>query len=174
MFKIFENEMETISQTAAPKFRCFISSESPKLSTIDIIPEPMFGWRKFGAISWLTKYIFNEGDLQICADVLNRVPYEHLKYLYGEIMYGGHIIDNRNRIANNAYLKTLIKPVLLNGCNLAKNYKSPEPSKFNYDEYMKYIIENKQIVGMYNSIHSETKLIGIAYALRKRISLSIW
>ena len=56
-------------------------------------------------------------------------------------MYGGHIIDNRDRIANNAFLKTLIKPELLNGCNLAKNFKSPEPSKFNYDEYMKYIIE---------------------------------
>ena len=29
----------------------------------------------------------------------------------------------------------------MTGCNLAKNFKSPDPSKFNYDAYMKYIIE---------------------------------
>ena len=68
-----------------------------------------------------------------------KVPYEDLRYLYGEIMYGGHITDNWDRRTNNAYLKTLIKPELLTGANLAKNFKSPDPSKFNYDQYMKYI-----------------------------------
>ena len=33
----------------------------------------------------------------------------------------------------------LIKPELLTGCNLAKNFKSPDPSKFNYEDYQKYI-----------------------------------
>ena len=64
-----------------------------------------------------------------------------MRYLYGEIIYGGYITDNRDRITNNGYLKTLIKPELLTGCNLAKNFKSPEPNKFNYYAYMKYIIE---------------------------------
>ena len=198
--KRFENDLERVSQTAHPGFRCFISSEPPALPTIDIIPEPILqasikvsneapqdlkanmkrafgnfnqarlescskknefkailfslcffhsliiGRRKFGAIGWSTKYNFNEGDLQICADVLNnylekyeKVPYEDLRYLYGEIMYGGHITDNWDRRTNNAYLKTLIKPELLTGANLAKNFKSPDPSKFNYEAYMKYI-----------------------------------
>ena len=198
--KRFENDLERVSQTAHPSFRCFISSEPPPLPTIDIIPEPILqasikvsnealqdlkantkrafgnfnqarldscskknefksilfslcffhsliiGRRKFGAIGWSTKYNFNEGDLQICADVLNnylekyeKVPYEDLRYLYGEIMYGGHITDNWDRRTNNAYLKTLIKPELLTGANLAKNFKSPDPSKFNYEQYMKYI-----------------------------------
>ena len=56
-------------------------------------------------------------------------------------MYGGHITDNWDRITNNAYLKTLIKPEFLDSCNLSKNFKSQDPSKFNYDAYMKYIIE---------------------------------
>ena len=198
--KRFENDLERVSQTAHPNFRCFISSEPPPLPTLDIIPEPILqasikvsneapqdlkanmkrafgnfnqarldscskknefkailfslcffhsliiGRIKFGAIGWSTKYNFNEGDLQICADVLNnylekyeKVPYEDLRYLYGEIMYGGHITDNWDRRTNNAYLKTLIKPELLTGANLAKNFKSPDPSKFNYDQYMKYI-----------------------------------
>ena len=68
---------------------------SPPLPTIDIIPEPMFNRRKFGSIGWSTKYIFNEVDLQICADVLNNFLYEDLRYLYGEIMYGGHITYKR-------------------------------------------------------------------------------
>ena len=58
LFKIFENEMETVSQTTVPKFRCFIISESPALPTIDIIPEHMFDRRKLGAIDWSTKYNF--------------------------------------------------------------------------------------------------------------------
>ena len=72
--KRFENDLETESKSASPKFRCFISSEPPTLPTIDIIPEPKFDRRKFLAIGWSTKYNFNEGDLQIYADVLNNFP----------------------------------------------------------------------------------------------------
>ena len=56
-------------------------------------------------------------------------------------MHEGHIKDNQDRISNNAYLKTFMKPELLGGYNLAKNFKSPAPNKCNYDAYMKYIIE---------------------------------
>jgi len=31
------------------------------------------------------------------------VPYADLKYLYGEIMYGGHITDEMDRRTNNTY-----------------------------------------------------------------------
>ena len=56
-------------------------------------------------------------------------------------MFGGHITYNWYRMTNNAYRKTLIKPGLLTGSNLAKNFKSPNLSKFKYDANMKYIIE---------------------------------
>jgi hypothetical protein len=108
----------------------------------------IIGRKKFGSIGWSRIYNFNEGDLTICADVLNnylekyeKVPYEDLKYLYGEIMYGGHITDNWDRRTNNAYLKWLVKPELLNGVNLAPNFKSPDPSKYDYEMYRKYIEE---------------------------------
>ena len=65
MPKSFENDLERVSQTASPNFRCIISSEPPALPTIVIIPEPLFSSRKFGAIGWSTKYNFNKGDLQI-------------------------------------------------------------------------------------------------------------
>lgn len=106
------------------------------------------GRKKFGAIGWSRVYNFNEGDLTICADVLNnylekyeKVPYEDIRYIYGEIMYGGHITDNWDRRTNAAYLKTLIKPELLTGSNLAPNFRSPEPARYDYDAYKKYIEE---------------------------------
>lgn len=49
-------------------------------------------------------YPFNFGDLTICVYVLfnyleanPRVPWEDLRYLFGEIMYGGHITDDWDR-----------------------------------------------------------------------------
>ncbi len=108
----------------------------------------VIGRKKFGAIGWSRVYNFNEGDLTICADVLNnylekyeKVPYEDLRYIFGEIMYGGHITDGWDRRTNSSYLKTLIKPELLLGSNLAPNFKSPDPSRYDYDAYKKYIDE---------------------------------
>lgn len=51
---------------------------------------------KFGAQGWIRSYPFNVGDLTISVNVLynyleanNKVPWEDLRYLFGEIMYGG-------------------------------------------------------------------------------------
>lgn len=58
--------------------------------------------------------------MTICADVLQNylanyevVPYDDLRYIYGEIMYGGHITDKWDRRTNETYLKVLIRPELL-------------------------------------------------------------
>jgi dynein heavy chain len=108
----------------------------------------VIGRKKFGAIGWSRVYNFNEGDLTICADVLNnylekyeKVPYEDIRYIFGEIMYGGHITDGWDRRTNSSYLKVLIKPELLLGSNLAPNFKSPDPVRYDYDAYKKYIDE---------------------------------
>lgn len=91
----------------------------------------VLGRRKFGTQGWSRVYNFNDGDLTICADVLTnylnkyeQVPYEDLKYIYGEIMYGGHITDGWDRRTNAAYLKALIRPELMSNMNLIP-YNSP-------------------------------------------------
>jgi len=96
---------------------------------------------KFGSLGWSRKYNFNDGDLNICGQVLmnyiektdGKVPYDDLKYLFGEIMYGGHITDAWDRRTNNTYLTVLIKPEILDGSNLMMNFKSPDSGKYNYD-----------------------------------------
>merc|ERR1719428_2230910 len=109
---------------------------------------------KFGAQGWSKKYPFNDGDLMICGQVLNNylndseklgteVPWPDLRYIFGEIMYGGHITDFWDRRVNNTYLQVLITPELLNNANLtpASNpgFKSPDSSKIEYPQYVKYI-----------------------------------
>lgn len=60
------------------------------------------------------------GDLTISVFVLYnyleanaRVPWEDLRYLFGEIMYGGHITDDWDRRLCNAYLEELMQPDLV-------------------------------------------------------------
>lgn len=107
----------------------------------------MLGRKKFGAQGWSRVYNFNDGDLTICANVLYNylsrydvVPWDDLKYIFGEIMYGGHITDDWDRRTNSTYLRVLIKPELLApGFNLGPGFKSPDASRFEYETYKDYI-----------------------------------
>ena len=110
----------------------------------------VLGRKKFGSAGWSRIYNFNDGDLTICADVLenylskyDKVPYDDLRYIYGEIMYGGHITDDWDRRTNNTYLKVLITPELLNKCNIIPSSKKivrvPDPQKSNYNDYWEKI-----------------------------------
>ena len=110
----------------------------------------ILGRKKFGCQGWSRNYNFNDGDLRICGDVIHnyltkyeKVPYEDLRYIFGEIMYGGHITDGWDRRTNNTYLKVLIRPEILNGMQLtcAPGFKSPDPMKFDREAYRKYIEE---------------------------------
>merc|ERR1712137_803718 len=107
---------------------------------------------KFGAQGWSRKYPFNDGDLTICGQVLNNylnnaetlgidIPWPDIRYIFGDIMYGGHITDFWDRRVNNTYLLELVTPELLTGMNLAPGLKSPDASKMEYVHYQKVIEE---------------------------------
>jgi len=110
----------------------------------------ILGRIKFGSQGWSRKYNFNDGDLTICGDILHNylanyqdVPYADLRYLFGEVMYGGHITDDWDRRTNSTYLEVLIKPDILKEMNLtlAPGFRSPKPEKFNREAYVKYVDE---------------------------------
>ncbi|XP_061919084.1 dynein axonemal heavy chain 11 isoform X5 [Entelurus aequoreus] len=81
--------------------------------------------RKFGPQGWNHKYPFSTGDLTISANVLfnylesntksTQVPWEDLCYLFGEIMYGGHITNDWDRRLCKAYLQELMHPKMFEG-----------------------------------------------------------
>lgn len=73
--------------------------------------------RKFGPQGWNRVYPYNTGDLTISAMVLYnyleanaKVPWEDLRYLFGEIMYGGHITDDWDRRLCKTYLEVYMHP----------------------------------------------------------------
>lgn len=124
----------------------------------------ILGRKKFGPPGWSRVYNFNDGDLTICADILNnyidkfdQVPWNDLRYLFGSIMYGGHITDAWDRRTNNTYLDVLIDPKLLHNMNLIPSaspiYRILDPNKSNYVDYQKYIeklpTESPQMFGMH-------------------------
>ncbi|XP_021113286.1 dynein heavy chain 10, axonemal isoform X3 [Heterocephalus glaber] len=71
---------------------------------------------KFGKIGWNVYYDFTESDFQVCMEILNtylmkafqqcdpRIPWASLKYLIGEVMYGGRAIDSFDRRVLTTYM----------------------------------------------------------------------
>uniref|UniRef100_A0A7N6A444 Dynein heavy chain 9, axonemal n=1 Tax=Anabas testudineus TaxID=64144 RepID=A0A7N6A444_ANATE len=101
--------------------------------------------RKFGPQGWNRSYPFNTGDLTISINVLYnyleanpKVPYDDLRYLFGEIMYGGHITDDWDRRLCRTYLEEFIKPEMMEGeLYLAPGF--PLPGNMDYNGYHQYI-----------------------------------
>ena len=117
---------------------------------------------KFGPQGWNKKYPFNTGDLLISYNVLynyleanNNVPWEDLKYLFGEIMYGGHITDDWDRRLCKVYLEEYITPGLLDGDHLmAANFYSPHNTDYvGYQNYIKEKLprESPQLYGLHTN-----------------------
>ncbi|XP_028263973.1 dynein axonemal heavy chain 9 isoform X2 [Parambassis ranga] len=101
--------------------------------------------RKFGPQGWNRSYPFNTGDLTISVNVLYnyleanpKVPYDDLRYLFGEIMYGGHITDDWDRRLCRTYLEEFIMPEMMEGdLFLAPGF--PLPGNMDYNSYHQYI-----------------------------------
>ncbi|OBS73367.1 hypothetical protein A6R68_12044 [Neotoma lepida] len=104
--------------------------------------------RKFGAQGWNRSYPFNNGDLTISINVLfnyleanPKVPWDDLRYLFGEIMYGGHITDDWDRRLCRTYLAEYIRVEMLEGeVLLAPGFQIPP--NLDYKGYHEYIDEN--------------------------------
>lgn len=107
----------------------------------------VFFKRKFGPQGWNKIYPFNVGDLNISVSVLynyleanSKVPWEDLRYLFGEIMYGGHITDDWDRKLCISYLEEYMQPDLVDGeLQLAPGF--PAPPNTDYAGYHNYIDE---------------------------------
>lgn len=113
--------------------------------------------RKFGPKGWNMSYPFSMGDLRDSSIVLRnymeknastgKVPWDDLRYIFGEIMYGGHIVDDRDRRLNNCYLETLMKDTLLDEGELLpfienKGISFKCPGVLSYGKYIEHIEDN--------------------------------
>jgi len=103
--------------------------------------------RQFGAIGWNRPYPFAPGDLSACiivaSNFLNdapKVPWDDLRYIFGEIMYGGHITDNFDRRLCGAYLQTYVREELLDGLSFFPKFEAPPPS-LSHKQFVEYVDE---------------------------------
>ena len=75
------------------------------------------GRGRFGKPGWSRTYAFNNGDVQASVDVAsaylekvtNDIPWPDLRYLVGEIMYGGHVVDCWDQRILQAQLSRIIR-----------------------------------------------------------------
>ncbi|CAI6373183.1 unnamed protein product [Macrosiphum euphorbiae] len=120
---------------------------------------------KFGAQGWNRLYPFNVGDLTISVNVLynyleanNKVPWEDLRYLFGEIMYGGHITDDWDRRLCRTYLEVYMNPDLMEGDLLfAPGFAAPPNTDYkSYHEYIDDLLPSESPI-LYG-LHSNAEI----------------
>jgi dynein heavy chain len=71
----------------------------------------------------------------------SKVPWDDLKYIIGEIMYGGHVVEDWDRRTVAMYLESYFKEELLEGIEYFPGFPSP-PSGLNHKQTMAYIEES--------------------------------
>lgn len=109
----------------------------------------------FGPMGFNMNYPFSVGDLRDSAACLtnyldnasggSKIPWEDLKYIFGEIMYGGHIVNDLDRLLSKTYLDHLMREELLDEMQLFP-FVSPgdgvsfySPPSTTYEKYLEHI-----------------------------------
>jgi dynein heavy chain len=109
--------------------------------------------KKFGAKGFNMMYPFSLGDLGDSAMCLQnymenasgKIPWEDLRYIFGEIMYGGHIVNDFDRLLCVTYLDFFLRDELLDEMEMfpfnkdekGVTFKTPSPTT--YDRYLEHI-----------------------------------
>ena len=73
-----------------------------------------------------------------------KIPWDDLRYIFGEIMYGGHIVDDWDRRFCSAFLENLMQDSLLDEAELfpfieGKGISFKCPTPLPYEKYIEYI-----------------------------------
>ncbi|MGH0142545.1 UNVERIFIED_CONTAM: hypothetical protein FKN15_019724 [Acipenser sinensis] len=127
--------LEKYSEGSHPDYRVFISAEPAATPDEQSIPQ--------GILENSIK-ITNEPPTGMLANLhaalynFDQVPWEDLCYLFGEIMYGGHITDDWDRRLCHTYLEEFMHPDMLEGeLFLAPGFVAPP--NLDYVGYHKYV-----------------------------------
>lgn len=104
--------------------------------------------RKYDKIGWNVSYDFNESDFRVCMQILStylskahdngdsKIPWSSLKYLIGEVMYGGRAIDFFDRRVLNTYMNEYMGDFI---------FDKFQPFHFYVDERVDYIIPTADV-----------------------------
>nr|WAW84832.1 axonemal dynein heavy chain 10 [Halisarca dujardinii] len=129
--------------------------------------------RKYGKIGWNIPYDFNESDYGVCMSILNtyltkafengdtRIPWGSLKYLIGEVMYGGRAIDDFDRRVLRTYMDEYMGDFIFDTFQPFHFYQNTEvdyniPSDGARDEYIEFIealplVNTPEVFGLHSN-----------------------
>ena len=110
--------------------------------------------KQYGPMGYNMMYPFSIGDLRDSAVVLSnymensgggKIPWADLRYIFGEIMYGGHIVNDFDRKMCATYLDFFMKDELLDETEMfpyneeekGSGFSCPAPTQ--YDKYLEHI-----------------------------------
>ncbi|XP_075981627.1 dynein heavy chain at 89D [Anticarsia gemmatalis] len=111
--------------------------------------------RKYDKIGWNISYDFSESDFTVCMQILQcylercyaasgPIPWATLKYLFGEVMYGGRVIDDFDRRVVRTYMEEYMGEFLFDKFQPFHFYKDyvfdyvipPDGEKEEYFEFL--------------------------------------
>jgi dynein heavy chain, axonemal len=110
--------------------------------------------KMYGPMGYNMMYPFAIGDLRDSGVILanymdnsggGKIPWADLRYLFGEIMYGGHIVNDFDRKLCNTYLEFYMREELLDEMEMypfneeEKSLSFMSPPAQGYDKYLEHI-----------------------------------
>lgn len=97
-----------------------------------------------------------------------QVPWDDLRYLFGEIMYGGHITDDWDRRLCRTYLSEYVQPEMLDGeVSLAPGFMIPP--RMDYDVRKIAVCCRKPLIRI--NVHESTFPLAHQGEWRERVSI---
>ena len=101
--------------------------------------------KRFGDHGWSKPYAFSTSDLLISSQILSNyldpnssnIPWEDLRYILGEVMYGGHVTDQWDSRTLKALLQTILNDEFLLTGKLAPGLVCPPSGA--YQQYALFI-----------------------------------
>eukprot|EP00026_Physarum_polycephalum_P004321 Phypoly_transcript_04339.p1 GENE.Phypoly_transcript_04339~~Phypoly_transcript_04339.p1 ORF type:complete len:714 (+),score=117.94 Phypoly_transcript_04339:77-2143(+) len=120
--------------------------------------------KKFGPLGWNIKYEFNESDLQVSTEILqmllsdySTIPWDALRYLTGEISYGGRVTDEWDRrclksVLNNFYTQAMLDDTYKIS-ESGTYYAPPEGSLSQYKQYIEQLpyTDKPEVFGLHEN-----------------------
>ncbi|TYZ65733.1 hypothetical protein PybrP1_011994 [[Pythium] brassicae (nom. inval.)] len=120
--------------------------------------------RKFGPLGWNIKYEFNDTDLETSLASLRkfleeqpRIPWDALRYVTGQINYGGRVTDDWDRRCLTSLLDNFYTPaVLADGYAFSASGTYRVPRALAHAELLAYLtalpaLDNPELFGMHEN-----------------------
>ncbi|KAG3118423.1 Dynein heavy chain 6, axonemal [Phytophthora idaei] len=120
--------------------------------------------RKFGALGWNIKYEFNDTDLETSLGSLRKflkeqpiIPWDALRYVTGQINYGGRVTDDWDRRCLTSILSNFYTPdVLHSGHSYSTSGIYHVPKELSHSSIQSYLsalpaFDNPELFGMHEN-----------------------